>query len=1016
MKHLLFLCCFALTSLYGFAQQITVKGIVTSAGDNEPMIGATVQVKGAGMGTITGLDGDYILTDVNPNATLVFSSIGYRSQEVVVNGRTNINITLKEASELLDEVVVIGYGAVKKSDLTSSIATVKGEEITQTVTGNAMDALQGKVNGVQITSGGGPGTTPKVLIRGVTTVNGTDPLYVVDGMPISGNINFLNSNDIASMEVLKDASAAAIYGTRGSNGVILITTKKGRAGKTSISFNASVGFQTVAKPGIANAAEYKEVYNTRYTNDGLTSNWNDTGATTNPGGTDWWDEVVNKAALVENYSLGISGGSEKLTYNFSLGYYKNKSQFDVGYWDKINARLNTEYTFNKYVKFGFDIAPRVESWDDTSNQFSSAMAMDPTTPVFRPQSEWEDNEYNNYQRSYNNQTWNPAGSIARSNGHSREMGALINTYLQVNPIEKLTLRTQLGANAHYRRSDSFTPEFYMDALEQSTLSSISRQSQEWLDWNWTNTATYVDTFAEKHNLNVMAGFTAERYAWYNTKAQRNDVPNNSDLMQEVNAGDPDTAVAYGETTYNSLVSFLGRVMYNYDNRYYITASVRADGSSRFPSSNRYAIFPSASASWRVISEEFMSDQKIFSDLKLRGGWGRVGNQAIDNDATLTLLDQTQYSFGGNLANGYYVSGVGNNQLKWETVEDWNVGVDMAFLDSRLGVTFEYFQKKSKDMLYQKENIYVIGYPDWNSTVWMNIGSMKATGWELGLTWRDQVGKDFSYDVGLNLSAVRNRAIKFSGDGYVSTGGFHGDQIIRNEDGGLISRFYGYVADGIFQNWEEVYAHTDEHGTLIQANAQPGDIRFKDLNHDGILDENDKTYIGNPYPDLMMGINVGLRYKNIDFAANFYGTFGNDIYNATKELYAGTSGSNVWAGTLEKAWHGEGTSNDIPRLSYSDNNLNYNRVSSFYVENGSYMRCKLLQIGYTLPKRWIKGADLRLSFSAQNLFTITGYSGMDPERPMLDGTTDSSGSAINTGIDNYAYPNPRTFLFGIDLKF
>ena len=384
--------------------------------------------------------------------------------------------------------------------MTSSIATVKGDEITETVTGNAMDALQGKVNGVQVTSGGGPGATPKVLIRGVTTVNGTNPLYVVDGMPVGDNINFLNSNDIASMEVLKDASAAAIYGTRASNGVILITTKKGKTGKARINWNSSVGFQTVAKPNIAGAAEYKEVFNTRYTNDGLSSIWNDTGATTNPGGTDWWDTVVNKTALVQNHSLSVAGGSEQFVYNFSVGYYRNNSQFDVGYWDKINIRLNTEYTFNKYVKLGVDIAPRVESWDDTPNQFSAAMAMDPTTPVFRPQDQWEDNEYNNYQRSYNNQEWNPAGSIARSNAHSRELGAILNTYLQVNPIEKLTLRTQFGANAHYRRSDSFVPKFNMDPLEKQDLNEITRRNQEWFDWNWTNTATYMDTFAEKTQL------------------------------------------------------------------------------------------------------------------------------------------------------------------------------------------------------------------------------------------------------------------------------------------------------------------------------------------------------------------------------------------------------------------------------------------------------------------------------------------------------------------------------------
>lgn len=465
-----------------------------------------------------------------------------------------------------------------------------------------MDALQGKVNGVQVTSGGGPGATPKVLIRGVTTVNGTNPLYVVDGMPVGDNINFLNSNDIASMEVLKDASAAAIYGTRASNGVILITTKKGKTGKARINWNSSVGFQTVAKPNIAGAAEYKEVFNTRYTNDGLSSIWNDTGATTNPGGTDWWDTVVNKTALVQNHSLSVAGGSEQFVYNFSVGYYRNNSQFDVGYWDKINIRLNTEYTFNKYVKLGVDIAPRVESWDDTPNQFSAAMAMDPTTPVFRPQDQWEDNEYNNYQRSYNNQEWNPAGSIARSNAHSRELGAILNTYLQVNPIEKLTLRTQFGANAHYRRSDSFVPKFNMDPLEKQDLNEITRRNQEWFDWNWTNTATYMDTFAEKHNLNVMAGFTAERFAWYNTQARRDNVPNNLDQMQEVNAGQQGTDEANGETTYNTLVSFLGRVMYNYDNRYYISAAaIRSSSMNLYTASAVARSVPSTSSGiWKLV--------------------------------------------------------------------------------------------------------------------------------------------------------------------------------------------------------------------------------------------------------------------------------------------------------------------------------------------------------------------------------------------------------------------------------
>ena len=1010
MKKQILLLCLVLISICGNAQ-ITVKGKVTSATDNEPLIGVTIQIKGTDKGTVTDLNGYYSLDNITKDDILVFSSIGFETQEIRVANQNTINVVMEEAQELLEELVVIGYGTVRKSDLTSSISTIKGEEITKIPTGNAMDAIQGKVNGVQVTRGGGPGTTPKVLIRGVTTVNGSDPLYVVDGMPVGTNINFLNNNDIESIEVLKDASAAAIYGTRGSNGVILITTKKGSVGKTSFNFISSVGFQNIANPNMAKASEYEQVFKARYTNDGRTPVWKSKDNITDAEGTDWWNEVVNKTALVQNYAFSISGGNDKLVYNLSIGYFRNNSQYDVGYWDKINVRLNTEYTFNQYVKLGFDIAPRVESWDDTPNLFSAAMSMDPTTPVFKPEEEWVDNTYNNYQRSYNNQEWNPVASLARQNAHSREYGVIMNPYLQLSPLEGLTLRSQFGANAHIRRSDNFIPQFEIDQLEKSTYSNVSRQMTEWLDWNWTNTTSYMHTFNDKHNINLMAGFTAERFGEYWVRGARDATPNNSDNLQEVSAGTLNQQ-ATGNTNFSTLLSYIGRIMYNYDGRYYLTASLRTDGSSKFPEGNKYAVFPSVSAAWRLTGEDFMQDQDIFSNLKIRAGWGRVGNQNISNSAYLTLLSSADAVFGKNQSRviGTTISSVGNNRLKWETVEDYNLGLDMSFLDSRMDVTFDIYQKKSYDMLYKKQNIFALGYPDWNSQVTMNIGSMKATGWELSFDWHDKITNDFSYNLGLNLSAVKNKALKLSGDGPVNTGGFNSDQIIRNEDDSEIGRFYGYVADGLFQNLSEVFAHTDEHGTILQPNAQPGDIRFKNLNHDGVLDENDKTYIGNAYPDLMAGLNLGFYYKTFDFTANFYGTFGNDIFNTTKRFYSGSNGSNVYAGTLNKVWHGEGTSHDIPRLTVNDNNLNYTRVSSFYVEDGSYFRCNLLQIGYTLPKNIIHGTDLRISFSAQNPFTITGYSGMDPERPQM------GASVIETGIDWIAYPNPRTFLFGIDLKF
>ncbi len=1004
-KHLLLLCL-ALISLCSYAQTST--GLVKDK-TGEPMIGVNVLVKGTSNGTITDIDGKFTIHNVPNDATLIVSYLGYLSQKVKAG--KNLMILLEEDTKTLDEVVVIGYGLVKKSDLTSSISSVKGKSVTEVTTGNAMDALQGKVNGVQVMSGGEPGATPKVLIRGVTTVNGSRPLYVVDGMPVGDNINFLNSNDIESMEVLKDASASAIYGTRGSNGVILITTKKGTEGKPRFNFVASVGFQTIVDPNIAAASEYEKVFKARYINENRTPIWNSKDNITDSEGTDWWNEVINKTALVQNYAFSVSGGSDKFTYNLSVGYFRNKSQYDVGYWDKLNARLNTEYTFNKYVKVGFDIAPRMESWENTPNQFRQVMSMDPTTPVMRPEEEWDDNMYNNFARSKNNEEWNPVAAVARSITSNTDYGAILNPYLQLSLLDGLTLRSQFGTNIHFRRSDSFTPKFKIDQQEKSVENVAFRKMESWHDWNWTNTINYTKSFAQKHNINLLAGFTAERFAYYYVSGSRDAIPNNSEVLQEVSAGTLNQ-LSNGNTSYNSLLSYIGRIMYNYDNRYYLTASLRADGSSKFPKENRYAFFPSVSAAWRVTSEKFMENQHVFDNLKVRTGWGRVGNQSISNSAYLTLIGNSDAVFGPNQDRvvGTTISSVGNKELKWEIVEDYNFGLDMSFLDSRLDVTFDIYKKKSSDMLYSKQNIFAVGYPNWNSTITTNIGSMQATGWELSFNWNDTFAKEATYSVGLNLSSTKNKAIKLSGDGPIYTGKFNSDQIIRNEDGSEIGRFYGFVSDGLFQNMKEIYSHTDEHGNIIQPNAKPGDIRFKDLNHDGVLDENDKTYIGNAYPDLILGLNLGLNYKNLDITANFYGTFGNDVFNTTKKIYAGANGYNVFAGTLDKAWHGEGTSFDIPRLTVNDNNQNYNRISSFYVEDGSYFRCKLLQMGYTLPKALVRDTEIRFSLSVQNPFTITGYSGMDPERPQ------QGGSVIETGIDWIAYPNPRTFLFGVDVKF
>lgn len=1017
MKKYLLILLSAFSLCLSAQNTATLTGKIISGSDSEPLIGASVKVKGTTNGTISDLDGNYSLSNIPDNATIVFSMIGYVNQEVRLNGRTKIDVTLAENAAILDEVVVIGYGTVKKSDLTSSISTVRGDDLKTMTAGNAMISLQGKANGVQVVSAGGPGATPRVIIRGVTTVNGSDPLYVVDGMPVAGNINFLNQDDIESMEILKDASAAAIYGTRASNGVIIVTTKKGKVGKTQFQFNSSLGFQTIRNPRMAGAAEYEQVIKTSYTNDGRTPVWNGNNNLTDADGTDWWKEIVKSAALKQNYNLSFQGGADKVTYSGSVGYFRENSQFDAGYWERFTGRFNTEYKFSKIVKAGMDFAPTVESWEDTPDLFSSTMFMDPTTPIHNPVEEWVTNPLNNFARSRNNQVWNPAGTIARQNNHSTQYAVMMNPYINIEPLKGLVLRSQFGVNARFRMKDAFSPKFFIDNLEKRDENKIERDVRQWVDWTWTNTANYMFTLDKKHNFNVMGGYTMDRIAepsyGKHLIGSREGVPSNLEELQQINAGTKNPQVT-GNDGASTLVSYLARAMYNYDSRYYLTASVRVDGSSKFPTSNKYATFPAVSVAWRLSEEAFMKDQTLFDNLKIRGGWGQLGNQSIDDNLFLNLIGASDYVFGTEADRniGTSISQVGNRTLRWETVEDINFGIDASFLRNRLSLTADIYSKKSKDMLFPKQNLLISGYPMWDAELITNIGNMSAKGWEFSVNWKDRAS-DFDYEVGVNLSGVKNKAEKFNGGGAVNTGGFFEQPIIRNEEGGEISRFYGYVADGIFQNKTEVNSHTNEHGDKLQEYAKPGDIRFKDLNHDGVINEKDQTFIGKAFPDLMIGFNTRLAYKGFDLVGNFYGTLGNDIFNTTKaSLYSSNQGLNVLAGALDKAWHGEGTSYDFPRLSASDLNNNYRTVSSFFVEDGSYFRCQLLQLGYTLPKHAFKYGIMRFSVSGQNLFTITKYSGMDPERASMGGKK----GVLESGVDYLAYPNPRSFLFGVNVTF
>ncbi|GJM65048.1 TonB-dependent receptor [Persicobacter diffluens] len=1010
-KYIFLLLIGVIFSSTSYAQQNkSVMGQILSP-SGEPVIAVTVIEKGTTNGAFSDIEGNFKLELSAPTATLIFTMIGYTPVEQQVKQGEVINVIMEEELVQLEELVVVGYGVVKKSDLTSSITSVKGEDLKQVTAGNPVAALQGKANGVQVINSGGPRSQPTVVIRGATTVNGSSPLYVVDGVPMGTDISFINQNDIESMEILKDASAAAIYGTRGSNGVILITTKKGKEGKTQFQFVSSTGVNMLPKPDLADAHEYEKVMKARFANDGTGANWNGKEGWLPGEGTDWWDEVVKPYSFVQSHSLSFQGGKDKVRYSGSLGYYGEDSNFETGYWNRINGRFNVGMDLTSKLDLSVDFVPVVENWQNTPNALASVMKIDPTTPV-RPSSGFiDDNVYNNYARSNNNAVWNPAGIVKRGETNSTSVyRLLLNPKLTYKPIDGLVLMSQFSVNTVFNRSSNFNPEFFIDNLERNDMSSVNQSATDRIDWNWTNTATYNFNVRGKHSFSIMGGYTAEMFSTRTLNGYIEGIPNNDSNLWFLSSGTMNPDVS-GKLTNYTLMSLLGRFMYNYDHKYYLTLSTRRDGSSRFPENNKWGLFPSVSASWRVSEENFMDNLDWLTDLKVRGGWGRVGNQNIPANSFIDLMRDADYVLGGERWIGTTLAQLGNSNLIWETVEDMNFGVDVSLLNGRLNLVGDVFQKTSRDMLLKRENLLILGYPMWNGEMMMNVGSMQARGWEFSVNWQDNVGEKFSYNVGLNLSSVQTKALKLVGDKPILESDFYNDFIIRNEEGGLISRFYGYKTAGIFQDQSEVNSHTDQYGNLLQPDAQPGDIRYLDLNGDGIIDEDDKDYIGNPFPDLMVGLNIELTYGNWDFKTNFYGTFGNEIYNSTmSDLDGGTNRVNVRRGAYDQAWSGPGSTNAYPRLTEIDPNGNYRRVSDFFVEDGSYFRCRLIQIGYTFPRELLNGKELRLSVSGQNLFTLTNYSGMDPERAM------SGASVISSGVDRYGYPNPKTLLFGLNLNF
>ncbi|MWB94130.1 SusC/RagA family TonB-linked outer membrane protein [Flavobacterium sp. GA093] len=1010
MKYRFIWLCIAMLCTVATFGQLTVKGTVKDKGA-VPIPGVNVIVKGTTVSTATDFDGNFSITVPNKESQIEFSFIGFTNKTVKVDGQTTLNIVLQEANQTLDEVVVVGYATVKKSDVTSSIASVKGKELQTMTVGNVTESLQGKVAGVQVTGAGGPGAQPRVLIRGISTVNlDTDPLYVVDGIPMGTSINFLSTNEIESMDVLKDASASAIYGSRASNGVILITTKKGKVGKTRFTFDLSTGIQVMNNPyNMADAESYATIMNKAYTNSGYTEYLPNPeqyrGKTT-----DWWRAGIKQSATIQNASLGISGGSEKHTFAVSLNYYNSDSFYGIGGWERITMRIANDFKFSDKFSAGVTLNPRYETWGAPGN-WADFDKIDPITPIYKPadQLNGTENEYSIYARSPS-YVWNPVAAVARFDDYTDQYNLNTNGYLQYIPVKGLVFRTQGSIEVGDRVWSKFSPDFVIDAAhEKAEINSIERRATTNVDWTWQTTATYSKSFAEKHNTSLMVGATMEEYNGSDVWGYGEGVPNNSDSMRELNAATKNRNSG-GNSWSNSLMSYISRLSYNYDNKYYLTGTFRRDGSSKFMANNKWANFPSVSGSWRISNEGFMESTKsVISDLRFRAGWGRVGNQNLPNAVYQSNIGQGFYPIGVDIVDTAFPSTMANKDIKWETVEDINFGIDFGLWKNKLSGSIEYYEKETKDMLFLKQFATYSGFPAY-STIWTNVGSMRSNGVDLLISYKDKKG-DFSYGADLTFTTVNIKMVSLSSEDEKLYGSSNRTLTVKDEEPGY---FYGYVADGLFQNQTELNSHTDEHGNKLQPYAKAGDIRFKDVNGDGKLDDKDRTKIGSPWADYNVGLNLNFAYKNLDLLVNFYSSIGNEIVNQNiSDLYNGASLTNKVSGLDQMAWHGEGTSNSVPRLSKDDNNENFTKFSSLYVEDGSFLRMKNIQLGYSFYNKF--GFEkLRLSLSGQNLWTLTNYSGVEPE---VGGGDPNNGDRVKgAGFGGWNYPVQPTVLMGLNLAF
>jgi len=1045
-KHLLIVLLILLTTGKIAAQNIT--GSVVDA-QKEPIPGVSVIEKGTSNGTATDAQGKFELnvTDASTK-TLVFVFLGYKTQEHAIGRNTNFNIVLEEDTKQLEDVVVIGYGVQKKSLVTGSIAQVTSQSIANKQITRLDDALLGQAAGVRVTqSSGAPGSAPTIRIRGTTTLNDSDPIYVVDGVVMNGGIDYLNPNDIASIEVLKDAASAAIYGTRAANGVIIITTKQGNVNTpTRVSYDMQMGVEgPTTKLKLANATQYAYLRNMSLLNDGKMPLFD--APTIYGTGTNWQDEIFSNNAQYQNHHLSLTGGTDKSTYFISAGYMSEQGIVAPSstYNNSFSLTSNTSYKIGKYVTIGENLSytyRKNNTGVNTNSEFggplSSAINLDPITPVYvdynttQAESQYnspyilqKNGQYFGISKYVGQEIFNPVADMYRDSltgNYNWSHNIIANGYININPIQGLNLRSQINVKKAFWGQETFTPLFYLNANNSNTNQvSQYRTNEQNLSWNWDNTITY-DKKISLHSFSIMAGMSALQQngqhagVTYLGESVTNyqDASFNFNLPQEQRLGWASDDQIY------ALVSYFGRLTYNYDERYLFSGIIRRDGSTKFGSNNRYATFPSAQFGWVVTRESFFPENTPLNNLKIRLSYGTVGNDmSLSNfqyESIVSSGGAKNYVFGNNgLAIGFSPSAPANPNLKWEQTTSFDAGFDATLLKS-FTMTFDYFNKKTTGILQQ---VQIPGFAGYSAQPYDNIGDMSNKGVELELGYKKNVGKDFYFDVHGNISYVDN-TVTYLGDGKEYLDGGQTWQtsqypLTRTAVGRPIGSFFGFKDLGIFKSQDEInsYGYTDADGNfqLYQPNAKPGDIKWwKNPNNPddggkGAIGQGDRTWIGDPTPHWTYGLTINLQWKNLDFLAFGQGVWGNQIFQAYRRLDIATVNYPLAA---VEAWTPTNPDSNYPRLSDNDANHNFSNPSDFYLQDGAYFRLKTLQLGYSLPKSWMNTIGfqrVRIYGSVSNLFTLTKYTGYDPE----------IGGSL-TGIDKGVYPQARTFIIGLNVGF